>query len=68
MAPRLNAGRQTLPVLAHLRSGHTCAQPAAGFNVGTTTTYRYAAEAIEVLSALAPALADAMKTPPPRRS
>ncbi|EST27819.1 transposase IS493, partial [Streptomycetaceae bacterium MP113-05] len=59
---RLNSGRQALLVLAHLRSGHTYAQLAAGFGVGTTTAYRYIAEAIDVLAALAPTLAEAMKT------
>lgn len=42
---RLAAGRQALLVLAHLRCGHTYAQLAAGFGVGTTTAYRYRAEA-----------------------
>ncbi|EST21154.1 hypothetical protein N566_27665, partial [Streptomycetaceae bacterium MP113-05] len=59
---RLNAGRQALLVIAHLRSGHTSAQLAAGFGVGTATAYRYIAEAIEVLAALAPTLAEAVKT------
>jgi hypothetical protein len=59
---RLSADRQALLVLAHLRSGHTYAQLAAGFGVGTTTAYRYIAEAIDVLAALAPTLAEAMKT------
>lgn len=34
---RLSAGRQALLALAHLRCGHTYAQLAAGFGVGTTT-------------------------------
>ncbi|MFD7922142.1 transposase family protein [Streptomyces sp. NPDC059740] len=59
---RVSAGRQALLVLAHLRCGHTYAQLAAGFGVGTTAAYRYVAEAIDVLAALAPTLADAMKT------
>lgn len=59
---RLTAGRQALLVLAHLRCGHTYAQLAAGFGVGTTTAYRYVAEAVDLLAALAPTLADAMKT------
>ncbi|ALO13596.1 Response regulator receiver protein [Streptomyces venezuelae] len=40
--------------------GHTYAQLAAGFGVGTTTAYRYVAEAVELLAALAPGLADAV--------
>jgi hypothetical protein len=59
---RVSVGRQALLVLAHLRSGHTYAQLAAGFGVGTTTAYRYIAEAVDVLAALAPTLAEAMKT------
>ena len=59
---RLPAGRQALLVLAHLRCGHTYAQLAAGFGVGITTAYRYITEAVEVLAALAPTLAEAMKT------
>ena len=59
---RLPAGRQALLVLAHLRNGHTYAQLAAGFGVGITTAYRYITEAIEVLAALAPTLAQAART------
>ncbi|MFF6855602.1 IS5 family transposase [Streptomyces bacillaris] len=59
---RLSADRQALLALAHLRCGHTYAQLAAGFGVGTTTVYRYIAEAVDVLAALAPDLAAAMKT------
>ena len=65
---RLSVGRQALLALAHLRSGHTYAQLAAGFGVGTTTAYRYITEAVGLLAALAPTLAEAMKTAPPRRS
>jgi hypothetical protein len=48
-------------VLAHLRCGHTYAQFAAGFGVGTRTVHRYVAEAVEVLAALAPDLATAIR-------
>jgi hypothetical protein len=58
---RLTTGRQALLALAHLRCGHTYAQLAASFGVGTTTAYRYIAEAVEVLAALAPDLASAVK-------
>ncbi|MGW9447448.1 IS5 family transposase [Streptomyces sp. NPDC055632] len=58
---RLTTGCQALLALAHLRCGHTYAQLAAGFGVGTTTAYRYIAEAVEVLSELAPDLASAVK-------
>ncbi|WP_369275805.1 IS5 family transposase [Streptomyces sp. R11] len=59
---RLSVGRQALLTLAHLRMGHTYAQLAAGFGVGTTTAYRYVTEAVELLAALAPSLADAVRT------
>jgi hypothetical protein len=59
---RLRAGRQALLTVAHLRVGHTYAQLAAGFGVGTTTAYRYVAEAVDLLAALAPTLADAVRT------
>ncbi|MGA4979907.1 transposase family protein [Streptomyces cinereoruber] len=61
---RLSAGRQALLTLAHLRMGHTYAQLAAGFGIGTTTAYRYVTEAVELLAALAPSLADAVWTAP----
>jgi hypothetical protein len=59
---RLSAGRQALLTLAHLRNGHPYAQLAAGFGIGTTTAYRYITEAVEVLAALAPTLAEAVRT------
>ncbi|WP_461088158.1 transposase family protein, partial [Streptomyces deserti] len=58
---RLPAGRQALLVLAHLRCGHTYAQLAAGFGIGTTTAYRYVAEAVDVLASFAPTLTEAVK-------
>ncbi len=58
---RLNAGRQALLALAHLRHGHPYAQLAAGFGIGTTTAYRYITEAVDVLAALAPSLAEAVR-------
>ncbi|MCX5357859.1 IS5 family transposase [Streptomyces sp. NBC_00124] len=59
---RLSAGRQALLALAHLRVGHTYAQLAAGFGVGTTTAYRYVTEAVELLAVLAPSLAETVRT------
>ncbi len=59
---RLSAGRQALLTPAHLRMGHTYAQCAAGFGAGTTTAYRYVTEAVKLLAALAPSLADAVRT------
>ncbi|MFD8903122.1 IS5 family transposase [Streptomyces ardesiacus] len=58
---RLNAGRQALLTLAHLRSGQPYAQLAAGFGIGTTTAYRYITEAVNLLAALAPTLAEAVR-------
>jgi DDE superfamily endonuclease len=58
---RLPVGRQALLVLAHLRCGHTYAQLAAGFGVGTTTVYRYVVEAVQVLAAGAPDLMTAAR-------
>ncbi|MEU3282080.1 IS5 family transposase [Streptomyces antibioticus] len=58
---RLSAGRQALLTLAHLRNGQPYAQLAAGFGVGTTTVYRYVNQAVELLAALAPTLAEAVR-------
>ncbi|MBW8703353.1 hypothetical protein MBT84_27540 [Streptomyces sp. MBT84] len=44
-----------------MRCGHTYGQLAAGFGIGTTTAFRYVAEAVEILATLAPDLATAMK-------
>ncbi len=59
---RPDAGRQALTALAHLRHGHPYAQLAAGFGIATTTAYRYITEAVETLAALAPSLAEAVRT------
>ncbi|WP_030211873.1 IS5/IS1182 family transposase [Streptomyces bikiniensis] len=57
----LTAGRQSLLALAHLRCGDTYARLAAGFGIGIATAYRYIREAVDVLAALVPTLADAMR-------
>ncbi len=59
---RLSPGRQALLTLAHLRNGHPYAQLAAGFGIGTTTAHRYITEAVQLLAALAPTLAEAART------
>ncbi|WP_411129790.1 transposase family protein [Streptomyces sp. x-19] len=59
---RLPASRQALLALAHLRCGDTYAQLAAGFGIGVATVYRYIREAVDALAALAPSLAEAMRT------
>ncbi|MFC1402430.1 MULTISPECIES: IS5/IS1182 family transposase [Streptacidiphilus] len=59
---RLSARRQALLALAHLRCGDTYSQLAAAFDIGIATVYRYVREAVEVLSALAPSLEQAVRT------
>jgi DNA invertase Pin-like site-specific DNA recombinase len=51
---RLDAGRQALLSVAHLRKGETYTDLACGFGVGVSTVYRYLREALGVLAALAP--------------
>ena len=58
---KLNPGRQALLVLAHLRKGETFAELAAGFEVGTTTAWRYVTETTELLAARAPKLRQAVR-------
>src|SRR5580693_7045718 len=53
---KLNPGQQALLVLAHLRKGETFAELAAGFEVGTTTAWRYVNETADLLAARAPNL------------
>ncbi|MEV0228405.1 transposase family protein [Nonomuraea sp. NPDC050786] len=50
---RLDAARQALLVLAHLRNGDTYARLAAGFAIGTSTAWRYVREAVDLLATLA---------------
>jgi hypothetical protein len=59
---RLSADRQALRLLAHLRCGHIYARLAAGFGAGIATFYRYVAEGVKVLAAVAPDLAAATRT------
>ncbi len=56
----LDPGRQALLVLAHLRNGDTPARLAGGFQVSPTTAWRYIREAVDLLAATAPTLAQAM--------
>lgn len=58
---RLDPGRQALLVVAHLRKGETYADLACGFGVGTSTVYRYLREALTLLAAMAPTLAQAIQ-------
>jgi hypothetical protein len=56
---RLDAGRQALLALAHLRNGDTYARLATGFEVGVSTARRYVQEAIALLAQAADDLATA---------
>src|SRR5580693_839211 len=58
---KLNPGQQALLVLAYLRKGETFAELAAGFEVGTTTAWRYVNETVELLAARAPGLRQAVR-------
>lgn len=55
-------GTSGLLTLAHLRCGDTNGRLAAAFDVGITTIHRYIREAVDVLAALAPTLAQAVST------
>ena len=61
---RLDAGQQALLAVAHLRKGETYADLACGFRIGTSTVYRYLREALELLAAMAPTLAEAIAVAP----
>jgi hypothetical protein len=58
---KLNPARQALLVLAYLRKGDTFAELAAGFDVGTTTAWRYVSETTDLLAARAPKLRTAVR-------
>jgi hypothetical protein len=58
---KLNAGRQALLVLVYLRKGETFAEVAAGFEVGTTTAWRYVNQTVALLAARAPKLRRAVR-------
>lgn len=57
---RLDSGRQALLVVAYLRKGETYADLACGFTIGVSTVYRYLAEGVALLAALAPRLEEAV--------
>lgn len=58
---KLDAGAQARLTLTHLRKGETYADLAGGFEIGTTTVYRHLCEALDLLAALAPTLAQAIE-------
>ncbi|MER7475773.1 transposase family protein [Micromonospora sp. NPDC000018] len=57
---RLDPGRQALLALAHLRNGDTLTRLACGFEIGSTTAWRYVREAVDLLAATADDLNAAM--------
>ncbi len=58
---KLSPGQQALLVLAHLRKGETFALLGAGFEVSTTTAWRYVNETVDLLAARAPKLRQAIR-------
>jgi len=58
---RLSSGQQALLVLAYLRKGETFALLGAGFEVSTTTAWRYVNETVDLLAARAPKLKKAVR-------
>jgi DNA invertase Pin-like site-specific DNA recombinase len=58
---KLSAGRQALLVVAYLRKGETYTDLACGFEIGTSTVYRYLREALALLAAMAPTLEQAIE-------
>ena len=56
----LTPGRQALLVLVHLRKGETFEQAGAGFEVSTSTAWRYVEEVVALLSARSPKLTQAL--------
>jgi Helix-turn-helix of DDE superfamily endonuclease/DDE superfamily endonuclease len=50
-----------LLVVAYLRKGETYTDLACGFRIGTSTVYRYVREALGLLAAMAPTLAQAIE-------
>ncbi len=58
---RLDPAQQALLVLVHLYKGEPFAQIAAGFEVGTTTAWRYVRETTALLAEQAPALEQGLR-------
>jgi transposase len=54
--------------VAYLRKGETYADLACGFDVGTSTVYRYIREALEPLAAMAPSWSRRSRSRSARRS
>ncbi|WP_054813369.1 IS5/IS1182 family transposase [Nocardia arizonensis] len=58
---KLDPSRQALLVLAYLRRAETFSDLGAGFEVSTTTAWRYVEETVELLAARAPTLRSALR-------
>ncbi|WP_280501051.1 transposase family protein [Nocardia farcinica] len=58
---RLDPGRQALLTLVYLRKGETYTDLAAGFEVATSTAWRYVTETVELLADRSPTLKDALR-------
>lgn len=58
---RLDPAQQALLVLVHLHKGETLTQVAAGFDVGTTTAWRYVRETTALLAKQAPTLEQGLR-------
>lgn len=58
---RLDPAQQALPVLVHLYKGETFTQVAAGFEVVTTTAWRYVRETTALLAKQAPTLEQGLR-------
>lgn len=58
---KLNPGQQAMLVLVYLRKGEPFAEVGAGFDVSTTTCWRYVNETVELLAQRAPKLRAALR-------
>lgn len=58
---KLNPGQQALLVLVYLRKGEPFAEVGAGFDVSTTTCWRYVNETVDLLAQRAPKLRAALR-------
>ncbi|MFJ9371585.1 transposase family protein [Nocardia sp. NPDC101769] len=58
---KLDPGRQAMLVLAYLRKAETYSDLGAGFEISTTTAWRYVEETVELLAERAPKLRSALR-------
>jgi len=58
---KLNPGQRALLALVYLRKGEPFAEVGAGFDVSTTTCWRYVNETVELLASRAPKLRAALR-------